>query len=207
MVTSISRYNSCTSLMKSTWTKVVNSLGNVEISVSYHSFGYESYCSGELATFLGTLDIHFSKRKWKQVFRLMDRSQEESNNTISFQEFFLFVFPQFVAAELQRQNEELKNERKRSEMTSGLYQLDNGSVSILSRVNMSFRRSTQILPPSFAVSPITPNHTSLDEINHPIPEENHNNPNQEDEKSSCDSESDGENNQGIAIQPDNTQEE
>mmetsp|Transcript_27115 Transcript_27115/g.37251 ORF Transcript_27115/g.37251 Transcript_27115/m.37251 type:complete len:729 (-) Transcript_27115:253-2439(-) len=162
---------------------------------------------GELATFLGTLDIHFSKRKWKQVFRLMDRSQEESNNTISFQEFFLFVFPQFVAAELQRQNEELKNERKRSEMTSGLYQLDNGSVSILSRVNMSFRRSTQILPPSFAVSPITPNHTSLDEINHPIPEENHNNPNQEDEKSSCDSESDGENNQGIAIQPDNTQEE
>jgi len=63
----------------------------------------------ELARFLDTLDIHFSKRKWKQVFRLMDRSQQESSNTITFDEFFFFVFPQdpdAIEAEAQRLREE-----------------------------------------------------------------------------------------------------
>jgi len=72
---------------------------------------------GELTTFLGTLDIHFSKRKWKQVFRLMDRSQQESSNSITFDEFFFFVFPQdpaAVEAEEQRLREEQESERKKS---------------------------------------------------------------------------------------------
>lgn len=44
----------------------------------------------EFASFLNTLDIYFSRKKWQQVFRDICIFR---NNKVSFDEFSLFLFP------------------------------------------------------------------------------------------------------------------
>jgi len=73
-------------------------------------------CRNELGSFLDSLNIHFSKRKWKQVFRHMDRNQECANR-ITFDEFYLFIFPQdpeAIRAEQDRLKQERENERMKA---------------------------------------------------------------------------------------------
>ena len=36
------------------------------------------------------LDISYSKRRWKQVYRVIDKNFD---NQISFQEFYVFLYP------------------------------------------------------------------------------------------------------------------
>jgi Ca2+-binding EF-hand superfamily protein len=64
----------------------------------------------ELASFLDSLNIHFSKRKWKQVFRHMDRNQKCANR-ITFEEFYLFIFPHDEEANRTEQDR-LRQERE-----------------------------------------------------------------------------------------------
>lgn len=44
----------------------------------------------EFAVFMNAIDIHFSRRKWKQIFREIDLNYDDK---ISFEELFLFLFP------------------------------------------------------------------------------------------------------------------
>ena len=60
----------------------------------------------ELTKFLHSLDIYFSRRKWQQIFRQMDKNQE-SPRLISLIEFSLFVFPDHSTA-LSEETQRLK---------------------------------------------------------------------------------------------------
>ena len=40
---------------------------------------------------MDVLDVHFSKRKWKQIFREIDINFDDK---VTFEEFFLFLFPE-----------------------------------------------------------------------------------------------------------------
>lgn len=39
---------------------------------------------------MNAIDIHFSRRKWQQIFREIDLNYDDK---ISFEELFLFLFP------------------------------------------------------------------------------------------------------------------
>ena len=60
----------------------------------------------ELTRFLHSLDIYFSRRKWHQIFRQMNKNQDNPR-LISLSEFSLFVFPEHSTA--------LSQEKKRLE--------------------------------------------------------------------------------------------
>ncbi len=44
----------------------------------------------EFEVLMDKLDINFSKRKWKQIYREIDRNYDDE---VTFEEFFFFLFP------------------------------------------------------------------------------------------------------------------
>lgn len=44
----------------------------------------------EFELLMDKLDINFSRRKWKQIYREIDRNYDDE---VSFEEFFFFLFP------------------------------------------------------------------------------------------------------------------
>eukprot|EP01038_Epipyxis_sp_PR26KG_P014670 gene14670-19708_t len=52
--------------------------------------GENNLSRSQFATFMHSLGIYFSRKKWQQIFREIDRNFDDH---ISFEEFFLFLFP------------------------------------------------------------------------------------------------------------------
>ncbi len=71
----------------------------------------------EFASFLHSLGIYPTRKKWIQIFRLMDRN---ADNDISFVEFQLFVFPDSTTA---LASEELRLSQIRSRVVEKTVQL------------------------------------------------------------------------------------
>lgn len=75
----------------------------------------------EFAQFLNSLDIHFSKTKLKHLFAEIDLN---CNNAVSFEEFFIFIFPEHdeaKALELKRMNIVKKRVMRRSSVRAIKY--------------------------------------------------------------------------------------
>ena len=51
----------------------------------------------EFEDLMHELDVHFSRKKWSQIFHEIDRNFD---NSISFEEFFLFIFPDHTTAKV-----------------------------------------------------------------------------------------------------------
>lgn len=63
------------------------------------------------------LDINFSKRRWKQVYRIIDKNFD---NQVSFQEFYVFLYPEHELAK-SLENRRMKIIKKRVFQTANDY--------------------------------------------------------------------------------------
>jgi Ca2+-binding EF-hand superfamily protein len=89
----------------------------------------------EFQVMMEALDITYSKKRWAQIFREIDRNYDDN---ISFEEFFLFIYPKndnAIAAE--RKRLKLVRERVRSK---SIVAVTNGKKSISEQIPQTFRQ-------------------------------------------------------------------
>ncbi len=97
----------------------------------------------EFQVMMEALDITYSKKRWAQIFREIDRNFDDN---ISFEEFFLFIYPKndnAIAAE--RKRLKIVRERVRSK---SIVAVKNSKTSISEQIPQTFRQTSSYAPSS-----------------------------------------------------------
>ena len=87
------------------------------------------------------LDVNFSKRRWKQIYRIIDKNFD---NQVSFQEFYVFLYPEHELAK-SLENRRMKIIKKRVLQTANNYfhkNISNSAAKIRQLFSSSHRFDT-----------------------------------------------------------------
>lgn len=100
----------------------------------------------QFAMFMNSMDIHFSRKKWQQIFREIDRN---ADNQISFEEFFLFLFPEHdIGVALEKRRLKMIGARVRQKVKT-----HKQKTSLKKKVEAPFRRSVRKTVGDFSMIP------------------------------------------------------